>query len=312
MNTESAGRPETGTGIGRANTGRGVERRIPLPDGGELCSEAFGDSGAPALLLIGGLSASMDWWDAGLCRALATGGRFVIRYDHRDTGASRTDPPGEPSYTGRDLTEDALRVLDAYDVGRAHLAGVSAGGGVAQEIALEWPGRVASLTLLSTSAAVPPAPEESVADAGLPPSSAEITEFLGNPPPDPDWDDADAVVEHLVGQERAFAGAGFDEGWTRRIARQAVSRTVDPASSGNHWILPDGEPLAPGRTLADLQVPTVVLHGDADPFFHPRHGEVLAEAIPDARFVMLEGVGHQFPPPPVWSVVVAEVLRVSA
>ncbi|RPF21831.1 alpha/beta fold hydrolase [Myceligenerans xiligouense] len=290
---------------------RGAERLVPLPGGGNLCTESFGDPGNRALLLISGLSASMDWWDAGFCRALATGGRFVIRYDHRDTGASRTDPPGEPSYTARDMAEDALRVLDAYDIDRAHLAGVSAGAGIAQEVALEWPERVASLTLMSTSAAVPLAPGKTVADAGLPKSSPEIEELFGNPPPDPDWTDADAVADHLVGQERVFATDGFDEGWARRIARQVVARSVNPASAGNHWNLPDGEPLAADRTLADLRTPTVVLHGDADPFFRPEHGQALAESVPDARFVPLEGVGHQFPPPAAWGVVVAEVLRVS-
>ncbi|MBE1875807.1 alpha/beta fold hydrolase [Myceligenerans pegani] len=290
---------------------RGAERRVPLADGGELCAESFGDPADPALLLISGLSAAMDWWDAGFCRALATGGRFVIRYDHRDTGASRTDPPGEPSYTGRDLAEDALRVLDAYDVDRAHLAGISAGGGIAQEIALEWPERVASLTLVSTSAAVPLAPGKSVDDAGLPPSAPEVRELFTNPPPDPDWSDARAVVDHLVAQERVYAAAGFDEGFARRIAGQVVARSVNPASSGNHWTLAEGEPLAAGRTLADLRAPTVVLHGDADPFFLLPHGQALAEAVPGARFVPLEGVGHQVPPPAAWRVVVDEMLRVS-
>ncbi|MBO0609217.1 alpha/beta hydrolase [Myceligenerans salitolerans] len=301
----------TTTGTGTAGGNGGTERLVPLPDGGHLCTESFGDPAHRPLLLISGLSASMDWWDAGFCRALATGGRLVIRYDHRDTGASRTDPPGEPSYTGRDMAEDVLRVLDAYDADRAHLAGVSAGGGIAQTVALEWPERVASLSLLSTSPAVPLAPGRSVEDAGLPTSSPEIEELFGNPPPDPDWNDADAVTDHLVEQERIFAGAGFDEGWTRRIARQVVARSVDPASSGNHWNLTDGDPLAAGRTLADLRTPTVVLHGDADPFFRPEHGEALAEAVPDARFVPLEGVGHQFPPPAAWGVVVAEILRVT-
>ncbi|MFB7865765.1 alpha/beta fold hydrolase [Streptomyces sp. NPDC056069] len=78
-----------------------------------LCTESFGDPTDPPLLLVMGTGASMLWWEEGFCRMLAEGGRFVIRYDHRDTGRSVTYEPGRPGYTGVDLAEDAVRVLDA-------------------------------------------------------------------------------------------------------------------------------------------------------------------------------------------------------
>src|SRR3954469_13676337 len=109
----------------------------------ELCVETFGDAADPAILLIAGASAPLDWWDPRFCARLAGGGRFVIRYDHRDTGRSVTYPPGRPGYTGADLVEDATRVLDALGVERAHLVGMSMGGAIAQMIALEYPERVA-------------------------------------------------------------------------------------------------------------------------------------------------------------------------
>ena len=89
-----------------------TERLIPV-DGGELCVEGFGQDADAAILLIGGMAQSMDWWDVALCQLLADGGRFVIRYDHRDTGRSSASPAGAPSYSAHDLMLDPLRILDA-------------------------------------------------------------------------------------------------------------------------------------------------------------------------------------------------------
>src|ERR671931_630109 len=112
-----------------------TERTITV-DGVELCTEPFGDPADPPVLLVMGLGASMLWWREGFCRMLADGGRFVIRYDHRDTGRSTTYPPGCPGYTGADLTADAAAVLDAYEIAAAHLVGLSAGGGAAPGVAV--------------------------------------------------------------------------------------------------------------------------------------------------------------------------------
>ena len=124
-------------------------------DGVRLCTEAFGDPADPPLLLIGGMSASMLWWDDAFCAALAAGGRRVIRYDHRDTGRSVTYEPGRPGYNGADLVADAARLLDAYEIRAAHVVGLSMGGALAQVLALDFPDRVASLVLMSTSPAGP-------------------------------------------------------------------------------------------------------------------------------------------------------------
>src|SRR4051795_5431296 len=142
------------------------ERTIEA-DGVCICAEAFGEPADPPVLLVMGMGASMLWWDDGFCAALAAGGRFVVRYDHRDTGRSSTYPPGRPPYGGDDLVADAARVLDGYGIARAHVVGLSMGGALAQLLALDFADRVASLVLMSTSPAGPADDLPSAADAYL-------------------------------------------------------------------------------------------------------------------------------------------------
>ncbi|MDQ8707915.1 alpha/beta hydrolase [Streptomyces sp. LHD-70] len=127
-------------------------------NGVDLCTQTFGDASDPTVLLIGGAEASMDWWDDELCDLLAAGGRFVIRYDTRDTGRSTTFPVGAPTYDGEALIADAVGLLDTLGIAAAHVVGVSMGGGIAQHIAVHHPDRVAALTLISTPRAAPAAP----------------------------------------------------------------------------------------------------------------------------------------------------------
>ncbi|MFD3471641.1 alpha/beta fold hydrolase, partial [Streptomyces sp. NPDC058682] len=176
-----------------------MAERVIEVDGIELCTESFGDPSDPPVLLVMGLGASMLWWEEGFCRMLAAGGRFVIRYDHRDTGRSVTYPPGQPGYTTADLVADAVRVLRAHAVPAAHVVGVSAGGALAQLLALGHAGRVRSLVLISTSCAVPGGPE-------LPPPTEEFVRFVSAA--DAEEPDADAVVEHQVAYARVLAGGG--------------------------------------------------------------------------------------------------------
>ncbi|WP_229073198.1 alpha/beta fold hydrolase [Actinoplanes sp. DH11] len=138
-----------------------TETILPV-NGIQLCVETFGEATDDPLLLLAGDASSMDWWDDEFCRRLAAGGRFVVRYDHRDTGRSTCFPIGSPAYTGLDLRDDALGVLDVLGLPAAHLVGFSLGGGIAQRMAVDHPERVLSLTLISTSAgsgdADPPPP----------------------------------------------------------------------------------------------------------------------------------------------------------
>ena len=259
-----------------------AERMIEV-NGVALCAEAFGDPADPPILLVMGVGASMLWWEEGFCRMLADGRRFVIRYDHRDTGCSVTYEPGRPGYTGADLVADAAGVLDAYDIPAAHMVGVSAGGALAQLLALDFPERVLSLVLMSTSPAVS-------TGRRLPPPSEEFTRFAAGV--EVDWTDSDSVVEYLVGYSRVLAGGQrtFDERALRELARREVERARDFAAARNHDVLPDDE--RSHRPVSSISAPTLVIHGTADPMFPIGHGEALADAIPGARLLRLEGAGH--------------------
>jgi pimeloyl-ACP methyl ester carboxylesterase len=260
-----------------------VAERTIEANGVELCTESFGDSADSPLLLVMGTGASMLWWEEGFCRILAGGGRFVIRYDHRDTGRSVTYKTGCPGYTGADLVGDAAGVLDAYEVSAAHVVGVSAGGAFAQLLALGFAERVLSLVLISTSPATP-------GDRDLPPPTDEFGQFVSTA--EVDWSDRESVIEYLVAYSRLLAGGRrpFDEAAMRELVRRDVKRARDFGATRNHDLLPAGE--SSKKPVSSVNVPTLVIHGTADPMFPLEHGEALAGEILGARLLRLEDAGH--------------------
>src|SRR5215208_4396890 len=203
-----------------------MTEQIIEANGVELCTEPFGGPAHPPILLIMGTGASMLWWEEGFCRLLADGGRFVIRYDHRDTGRSVTYELQRPGYTGADLVADAVAVLDAFEIPSAHLVGVSAGGALAQLLALDRPNRVSSLVLISTSPAVP-------GERELPPPTDEFGRFVSTVVVD--WSDAESVIDYLVGYIRVLAGGRrpFEEAPVRSLVRRDVERADDFAAAQN-------------------------------------------------------------------------------
>lgn len=282
-----------------------VDRDLPI-NGVTLAVEEFGDRGRPTIVLVAGGASSRDWWDDELCRSLAAGGRRVIRYDFRDTGRSTTAPPGEATYRASDLVDDLAELIEATDAAPAHVVGLSMGGGLAQELALARPELLASLTLLSTS---PARVLNGIPD--LPPPQPHVAAAFGAGDGGPDWADPVAVGDHFVRAEGLLGGTiPVDEERVRRIAASVVERSSSPASADNHWLIEEGP--TPDGDLSSIDVPTLVLHGSHDPLFPLPHGEALAAVISGARLVVIPGMGHQFPPPETWDIVLPEILEHTA
>ncbi|MEV4116737.1 alpha/beta fold hydrolase [Nonomuraea sp. NPDC049695] len=263
-------------------------------NGVELCVEAFGDRASPAITLVAGAAASMLWWDARLCERIAAHGRFVVRYDHRDTGRSTCYPPGRPAYSFTDLALDVLGIQDALGIERAHVVCQSMFGGIGLILGVDHPDRVASLTFVSTSTG---------AD-DLPPPSSDLVM-----PAEPDSSDAAAVVEYVVAGARAYAGGSpyFDEAASRALVERDVARARSYASTlANHYAIDLDGPARGG--FGDIAAPTLVVHGDHDPLLPLPHGKALRDAIPGAKLLVLEGAGHDLPGP-VWDDLVSALVR---
>jgi pimeloyl-ACP methyl ester carboxylesterase len=260
-----------------------VAEQMIEANGVELCTEVFGDPADSPILLVMGMGGSMLWWEEGFCRMLAEGQRFVIRYDHRDTGRSVTYEPGHPGYTASDLVADAAALLDACEIPAAHVVGVSMGGALVQLLALDFADFVLSLTLISTSLALRD-------DRELPGSTEELRRFLASLRVD--WSDAASVIEYLVDYSRVLAGGQrpFDEAAVRELAGRELERARNFAAAQNHGALPDDE--RSRKPLSSIAAPTLIIHGSADPMFPLEHGKALADEIPGARLLTLAGAGH--------------------
>lgn len=277
------------------------ERLLDIDDV-TICAESFGDPAGPAILLIHGAGSTMIGWDEELCARLAAGPRFVVRYDSRDAGRSTTCPAGAPDYTTEDLLADACGVLDAFGVDRAHVAGTSGGAALAQLLALERPERVATLTLIAST------PSDGGDHPDLPGPSEDVAAWFGADAPEPDWTDRDSYVEYLVDAERRFAAPSrpFDAARMRDLAERTFDRCSDLEATAKNPYLVAAEPWR--HRLGTIRAPTLVIHGREDPLFPFGHAEALVGEIPDARLVAVEAMGHGYPPPEAWDLVVPAVL----
>ncbi|MGW6697011.1 alpha/beta fold hydrolase [Nocardia sp. NPDC055049] len=252
----------------------------------DLCVSTFGHRRHPPVLLP---NTSRLFWEDRFCDRLADAGRFVLRYDIRDTGRSTASAPGAPGYSLRDLVADLVGLMDVFELPRAHLVGFSVAGWICQLAALDHPDRVSALTLINTRPTAP-----GPADPDLPEHSDRIMAFFTERP-HPDWSDRAAVIDYGVEQARVRAGThGFDELRARRHATHMVDRTTDMASSvlnlayveaGDRW----------RERLGEIAVPTLVAHGTDDPFFPYGNGEAMAREIPGADLLPLTGIGHELP-----------------
>ena len=265
-----------------------------LNDDVELFYETFGFAADPALLLVNGLGSQCINYRVEWCERFVAAGFFVIRFDNRDVGLSTGfEAAGlTAAYTLEDMAADALAVLDAAQVDRAHVLGLSMGGTIVQRLAIDHPERLLSVTSMMSTTSDP--------DVGLP--SPEALEHILAPSPS----DREGYLQHQITSMRLWGSpAAFDEDWTRMTNGEAYDRAFRPDGQARQ-LLAMRE--APSRTeaLGAVRLPFLVLHGDQDRLIDPSGGRRTADAVPGARFELIEGLGHDYPPA-YWDTIVGLV-----
>lgn len=265
----------------------------------QIFYETFGDPADPALLLVNGLGSQCISYRAEWCEKFAAEGFLVIRFDNRDTGLSTKFSDVEPNlaavataiadrkpppvaYTLSDMAGDAVAVLDAVGASRAHVMGVSMGGMIVQTLAIEHPDRLRSMTsVMSTTGDL---------DVGLP--SPEALRHLLSPPA---ADRSGYIDRYLEGLRIWGSPACYEEGRLTAFAGEAFDRCFEPNGQARQTmaIMASG---SRSDALRGARVPTLVIHGDADKLVDPSGGRRTAEVIPGARFELIEGMGHDYPP----------------
>lgn len=253
----------------------------------EIYYETFGERVHPALLMVNGLgSQSINYQDA-WCQKFAERGLYAIRFDNRDVGLSThfTDAPVGPKgecYLLSDMAADAVAVLDAEGIDRAHIMGLSMGGMIVQTLAIEYPQRVLSMTSVMSNTGE--------AEYGAP--TVNAMRLLTAPPAT----DRTSYIARGLDGFREWGSPEFadEERWTAELSR-AFDRCFDPGGTTRQFL---GIGASPPRAdkLRYVQVPTLVIHGDKDTLIDASGGRRTAELIPDARFELIEGMGHDYPP----------------
>ncbi len=249
-----------------------------------LFTESFGNQENPAILLLAGATVSMLFWDEAFCRQLAAQGFLVIRYDNRDVGQSTHYAPGSTPYDIVDLVDDAVAIVEDYQIQKAHWVGMSLGGLIAQIAALKYPDRVATLTLMSTG-------PWGDSDPNIPDMDTRILDFHAKSS-SVDWSKEDSVVEYML--EGAVLMSGKKPYNTQRgekLIRREFQRAHHYLSMFNHAALQGGESFY--NRLDEINQPTLLIHGTDDLIWHFRHTHVMLEKIRNAKLMVLEGTGHE-------------------
>lgn len=267
----------------------------------DIVYDTFGDPSAPPMLLVMGLGGQMIAWDEEFCAALAAHGYWVIRFDNRDVGLStKFDEAGVPDvlalmqaqaqgeanqapYLLCDMADDAVGLLDTLEIESAHVVGVSMGGMIVQTMAIHHPDRVRTMTSIMSSTSAP----------DLPPPNPEAMAILVAPAPT----ERAAYIERSVQNWRVLNGPVFplDEALTRERAGRAFDRGLSPEGTMRQLaaVLASG---SRKEALKPVTVPTLVIHGDADPLVPVEGGIDTANSVPGAELMIIEGMGHSLPP----------------
>lgn len=280
-------------------------------NGLELEYDTFGDPAAPPLVLVMGLGAQMITWEDDFCELLASRGFFVVRYDNRDVGLSTwlDDLPAPDlaalaagdlttaPYRLSDLADDAVGLFDALGITQAHVVGASMGGMIVQQLAIDHPDRLLSLTsIMSTTG-----------DPAVGQAEPWALQLLARPPAST----REQALADSVDGYRRLGSPGYpdDEAFLLAKATLHYDRARHPVGTLRHAaaVLASGD-----RTsgLHSVRLPALVVHGDADPLINVSGGKATAEAIPDAELVVVPGMGHNLPRA-VWPSLVEAIGRVT-
>jgi pimeloyl-ACP methyl ester carboxylesterase len=281
-------------------------------NGLELEYDTFGDPANPALVLVMGLGAQMITWEDGFCELLAGHGFFVVRYDNRDVGLStwldHLPAPDLPAIAAGDLTtapyrlsdlaDDAVGLFDALGIGRAHVVGASMGGMIVQQLAIDHPDRLLSLTsIMSTTG-----------DPAVGRAEPWALALLSRPPANTR---EQAIADSVEGYRR-LGSPGYPDDEAFLLAKAALhhDRARHPVGTLRHAaaVMASGDRTA---GLRSVRLPALVVHGDADPLIDVSGGKATAEAIPDAELVVFPGMGHNLPRA-VWPELADAIGRVTA
>jgi pimeloyl-ACP methyl ester carboxylesterase len=250
----------------------------------EIYYETFGDPSQPTLLLVNGLSSQCINYATEWCEMFCAAGYQVVRFDNRDVGLSSKLDHGD--YGLSDMANDAVAVLDAIGVDRAHVMGCSMGGMIVQRLAIDHADRLLSLTSVMSRTGEP----------GYGDSSEEALAFLMAPPAPTRqaYIDNQVAALHVYGSKPEW----LDDEAIRARAAAAYDRCFCPPGVGRQMkaVVSDG---SRADQLRAVRLPTLVLHGSRDTLINPSGGRRTAELIPGARYVEIEGMGHDYPPP-VW------------
>lgn len=267
----------------------------------EIWWEDFGERSDPTVLLVMGANAQAIFWPMPLVDALVEAGYHVVRFDNRDIGLSTWVDYAKRPYTVVDMAHDAVGLLDALGIERAHFIGASMGGMISQQVAIDHPERLLSLTSIMSS---PAGPE----DADLPDMHPDVQQAVAKMATAADPVDATIqMFATLAGSRAPFDEQAFREGFMLGVERGGFN----PACG--HGLAVGASPSRRVK-LGDVTTPTLVIHGDEDKILPLGHGEATAAAIPGAKLVVLQGVGHDFPEPAMGEVLEAILshLKVSA
>ncbi|MBI4764288.1 MAG: alpha/beta hydrolase [Deltaproteobacteria bacterium] len=281
-------------------------------NGIEIEYETFGDRSGRPLLLIIGLGGQLIFWSEEVLNQFVDEGHFVIIFDNRDTGLSSKmeetgipDVPGTLSalmrgekvkvpYTYYDMGDDAVGLLDALDIKKTHVCGMSMGGAIAQTMAISHPERLLSLISIYAPTGNP----------DLPQPKPEMINLLTPPP----VSDRNVFIEGWINTLGIISGSGFplDEEWVRRVAERVYERSYYPEGVARQFLAAFGRGNR-RRALPSVTAPTLVIHGDEDPLVLVENGRDAAGAIPGAELMIIKGMGHNLPYRGPWPQIVEAI-----